>query len=227
MDIYRSLHTVDFAQRRNAFASSQAPFVLRASVTPSRRVCTTMPTRLRNAFATARLAGPLRTLCLPSRFRTRGAAYLSTRTLAPLVVVGSMNADVILEIDRFPQPGETITTPSPDTGRVVAGGKGANQAVAAARLSAGTGRRVRFVGQFGNDAHARMLESVLKAEGVDVGLCGRATDKPSGQVDALCLQNARQQCRAGVRAAHGRVHTSRFDFAGPPGRGHPPELDTQ
>ena len=62
-------------------------------------------------------------------------------------------------MDRFPESGETVTTPNPDTGRSVAGGKGANQAVAAARLSSSG---AAFVGQFGSDGHAQMLEDVLK-----------------------------------------------------------------
>mmetsp|Transcript_99849 Transcript_99849/g.251842 ORF Transcript_99849/g.251842 Transcript_99849/m.251842 type:complete len:275 (-) Transcript_99849:167-991(-) len=63
---------------------------------------------------------------------------------------------------------------------MVPGGKGANQAVAAARLSKGTGRKAQFVCQFGNDAHAKTLETVLLDNGLDIAACGRS-DKPSGQ----------------------------------------------
>jgi len=98
----------------------------------------------------------------------------------PLLVCGSLNADIIVEINRFPKKGETLGTRSPDTGIMVPGGKGANQAVAAARLSAGTGRKVQFICQFGNDSHAKKLEQVLLDNSVDVSGCGHA-DKPSGQ----------------------------------------------
>jgi sugar/nucleoside kinase (ribokinase family) len=71
---------------------------------------------------------------------------------------------------------------------VIAGGKGANQAVAVARLSRsarggddGGAPAPRFGGQFVNDAHARMLEEALVADGVDVSGCGRCASHPSGQ----------------------------------------------
>lgn len=97
-----------------------------------------------------------------------------------MLVIGSLNADIIVEISRFPKRGETLNTLTPDTGVMVPGGKGANQAVAAARLSQGTGRKVQFVCQFGNDAHAKTLEKVLLDNGLDIAACGRS-DKPSGQ----------------------------------------------
>ncbi len=90
--------------------------------------------------------------------------------MAPLVcVVGSANIDLVARCERLPRPGETVT------GAEFArhpGGKGANQALAAARL----GARVRFVGRVGVDDFA--LES-LRAEGVDVTGVAR-DDGPSG-----------------------------------------------
>jgi ribokinase len=78
-----------------------------------------------------------------------------------VVVIGSVNEDVVLLVPRAPQPGETIAARS-TTRR--AGGKGANQAVAAARA----GASVRMIGRVGKDAAgARMLED-LRAAGVDV-----------------------------------------------------------
>lgn len=78
-----------------------------------------------------------------------------------IVVVGSLNADFVLGVERFPAPGETIA------GRefaVIPGGKGANQAYAAARL----GGRVSMVGQVGGDVHAELLKRNLAEVGVDV-----------------------------------------------------------
>jgi ribokinase len=77
-----------------------------------------------------------------------------------VVVVGSINEDVVLLLSRAPQPGETVTAER-STRR--AGGKGANQAVAAARA----GATVRMIGRVGDDATGeRMLED-LRREGVD------------------------------------------------------------
>ncbi len=89
-----------------------------------------------------------------------------------VVVVGSINEDVVLLVSRAPRPGETVTAER-TTRR--AGGKGANQAVAAARA----GAAVRMIGRVGEDAAGeRMLED-LRREGVDTAevtaLAGEAT----------------------------------------------------
>ncbi|DAZ96928.1 TPA: hypothetical protein N0F65_012031 [Lagenidium giganteum] len=90
-----------------------------------------------------------------------------------VLVVGSVNADVIVDVDRLPLRGETIAASKTDTGTFCPGGKGANQAAAAARLSEGTpSLMARFVGQFGHDAHGAALEKALVAAGVDVTLSG-------------------------------------------------------
>ena len=94
-----------------------------------------------------------------------------------IVVVGSVNIDLTVRT-RPPALEETVTAIDPRVS-VAVGGKGANQAVAAARLVAGS-RPVKFVCQFGGDAHASMLEQELVATGVDVSLGGRHPDLPSG-----------------------------------------------
>ena len=80
-----------------------------------------------------------------------------------IVVVGSLNADLIVRVPRFPAPGETI---SGDGFAIVAGGKGANQAAAAGRL----GGRVAMIGQVGADANGTLLRDALNAAGVDTRL---------------------------------------------------------
>ena len=75
-----------------------------------------------------------------------------------IAVVGSANTDLVARCERLPRPGETVTDAAFER---IAGGKGANQAVAAARL----GATVRFVGRIGRDDLP--LRS-LQAEGVDV-----------------------------------------------------------
>ncbi len=79
---------------------------------------------------------------------------------AHVVVVGSLNMDLVARAPHIPQPGETILGRDFHT---LPGGKGANQAVAAARL----GARVTMVGRVGNDAFARLLLDNLVAAGID------------------------------------------------------------
>jgi ribokinase len=92
----------------------------------------------------------------------------------PVVVVGSINLDTTLEVHRLPAAGETVLARISRTG---VGGKGANQAVAAARQGAET----VFVGLVGADAAGGALRDALIEEGVDVDACRVATDAPSGQ----------------------------------------------
>ncbi|MEU7862656.1 ribokinase [Nonomuraea sp. NPDC049141] len=78
-----------------------------------------------------------------------------------LVVVGSLNMDLTVPVTRLPGRGETVAGAAAVR---AAGGKGANQAVAAARL----GARVRLVGQVGDDALGGELLAAVAREGVDV-----------------------------------------------------------
>jgi ribokinase len=79
---------------------------------------------------------------------------------AKITVVGSLNMDLVARAVRLPQPGETIIG---HDFRTVPGGKGANQAVAAARL----GARVSMVGRVGGDAFGELLLENLAGSGVD------------------------------------------------------------
>jgi ribokinase len=79
---------------------------------------------------------------------------------ARITVVGSINIDLVIHTPRTPQPGETVFGTTFNT---IPGGKGANQAVAAARL----GGRVAIVGRVGNDQFGRPLLDNLAAAGVD------------------------------------------------------------
>ncbi|GAB2745093.1 ribokinase [Sinomonas soli] len=90
-----------------------------------------------------------------------------------VVVVGSLNADLVFSADRMPAPGETVA----GTGFAVhPGGKSANQAVAAARL----GASVRLVGSVGDDAHGRLLLASVTAAGVDVSSVRTVGGVPTG-----------------------------------------------
>ena len=77
-----------------------------------------------------------------------------------ILVVGSANMDLVVRTPRMPAPGQTVL----GSGFISSpGGKGANQAVAAARL----GGRCRFIGRVGDDSFGRSLLTNMKAEGVD------------------------------------------------------------
>jgi ribokinase len=75
-------------------------------------------------------------------------------------VLGSLNMDILVTVPRLPAPGVTVLG---DAARFTPGGKGANQAVAAARL----GGRVRMIGAVGDDAFGRQLTDALRAEDID------------------------------------------------------------
>ncbi|QKJ36695.1 MAG: ribokinase [Pseudomonas rhizophila] len=79
---------------------------------------------------------------------------------AKVVVVGSLNMDLVTRAPRLPRGGETLIGESFCT---IPGGKGANQAVAAARL----GAKVSMVGCVGSDAYGQELRGALLAEGID------------------------------------------------------------
>jgi ribokinase len=91
----------------------------------------------------------------------------------PIVVVGSLNADLVVRVPRFPIPGETIRG---DRFDVFPGGKGGNQAAAAARL----GGRVAMVGQVGGDSQGAWLRESLQAAGADVSRVGIDESVSSG-----------------------------------------------
>lgn len=89
-----------------------------------------------------------------------------------IFVVGSANMDLVIRVPRFPHSGETI---GGGDLALYPGGKGANQAVAAARL----GGSVVFAGCIGNDLFGAQLVEALSAAGVDVSRI-RRTDRASG-----------------------------------------------
>jgi len=78
-----------------------------------------------------------------------------------IAVVGSINLDLVARAERLPRPGETLTDA---TFERVPGGKGANQALAAARL----GAEVRMIGAVGNDPFADEALALLATGGVDL-----------------------------------------------------------
>ena len=90
-----------------------------------------------------------------------------------ITVIGSSNTDMIMQLDKIPFPGETLIGNQFST---APGGKGANQAVAAARL----GGNVSFVGCVGNDQLGDSATDILKNESIDINHVKRSDKNPSG-----------------------------------------------
>jgi ribokinase len=102
--------------------------------------------------------------------------------MGTVFVAGSINLDVVATAERHPRIGETVA------GREVLyfpGGKGANQAVAAAKLGAAT----RLIGRTGSDAFGRHVRAFLAAQGVDLSLVRETSDAHTGTA-IITLANA-------------------------------------
>ena len=96
--------------------------------------------------------------------------------LPSIVVVGSLNMDFVVSVKRLPAPGETVLG---SNFTMIPGGKGANQACAAAKL-AGNSAVVRMIGRVGKDLFADHLKASLAAAGVDVSGVHAAKAQPTG-----------------------------------------------
>ena len=101
------------------------------------------------------------------------ALDFSRRQGRPIVVVGSLNMDLVMRTPRVPVGGETLHGHEFST---LPGGKGANQAVACARL----GGRVSMIGQVGCDGFGTTLRDGLAADGIDVGGVRQSTAVGTG-----------------------------------------------
>lgn len=92
---------------------------------------------------------------------------------AKIVVVGSSNMDMVVKTDHIPVPGETVLSGS---FFMNAGGKGANQAVAVARL----GGEVVFISKLGNDLFGKQFSQLFSNEGIDITHLRFDDERPSG-----------------------------------------------
>ena len=123
-----------------------------------------------------------------------------------IVVAGSLNADLVVGVPRFPLPGETLT------GSGFAqfpGGKGANQAYAAARL----GGAVRLAGQVGQDDLGTWLLDHLASARVDVSAVGRDTSVSTG-LAIITVDTTGQNSIVLVPGANGTFVSDRLAAAG-------------
>ena len=114
-----------------------------------------------------------------------------------IAVFGSINMDLVARTPRLPAPGETLTGRS---FRTVPGGKGANQAVACARL----GARTHMIGRVGGDEFGRTLLASLEQNGIDIT---RVTvdDKVSSGVAVIAVDDTAENTIIIIPGANGRV----------------------
>ncbi|MBM7834192.1 ribokinase [Clostridium sardiniense] len=88
-------------------------------------------------------------------------------------VLGSINMDLVIKVNEMPKEGETILSKSFEK---IAGGKGANQAVAAKRC----GNIVSMIGKIGRDDNGQILKTLLDEEGIDTSLVFEDKNEPTG-----------------------------------------------
>lgn len=117
--------------------------------------------------------------------------------MSKIVVIGSSNTDMVIKAPRIPRPGETILG-----GKFLMnpGGKGANQAVAAARM----GAEVSFVTRVGNDIFGRQAIENFESEGIDISFVSVDNDNPSG-VALIMVDDGGENCIAVAPGANNSV----------------------
>jgi ribokinase len=118
-------------------------------------------------------------------------------TRGRVAVVGSLNMDLVARAPRLPHPGETLAG---HAFAQVAGGKGGNQAVAAARL----GAQVAMIGCVGADPNGAQLRAGLEAEGIDCGAVGTSETASTG-VALIIVDEGSQNAIVIVSGSNGEV----------------------
>jgi len=122
---------------------------------------------------------------------------------AKVVIVGSLNMDLVTRAPRLPRAGETLAGQSFVT---VPGGKGANQAVAAARL----GASVAMIGCVGDDAYGEQLRSALLVEGIDCQAVTNVANESTG-VALIVVDDSSQNAIVIVAGGNGHVTSEVVD----------------
>lgn len=124
-----------------------------------------------------------------------------------IVIVGSANTDLIVRADRIPSPGETVLG---GEFRIVSGGKGANQAVAVARL----GGDALFVARIGTDLFGDELMARYTAEKMDTSHVVRDSQAPTG-VALITVDNSAENCIVVAPGANARLSRKDIDDVRP------------
>ena len=120
-----------------------------------------------------------------------------------IVVIGSSNIDLIAQVAHFPQPGETIGNARYSQAY---GGKGANQAVAAARA----GGNVTFIASVGNDTFGQTMLTNFAKEGINTDYITQSGEEPSGTAIILVNESG-ENCIAVAPGANGLLSSELID----------------
>ena len=129
----------------------------------------------------------------------------SSRPAAPrIVVLGSLNMDLVLRVPHAPAAGETLLGRSFAT---IPGGKGANQAVSCAR----EGAQVRMIGCVGDDDHGRALRQALERDGIDTEALRTDAAEPTGTA-LIMVEDGGQNRIVMIAGANARVDLDAADL---------------
>jgi ribokinase len=125
---------------------------------------------------------------------------------APVLVAGAINTDLVARVEQAPDAGETVTGSS---FAIFGGGKGANQAIAAAR----SGAHTAILGALGNDDFGRARRADLEAEGIDAGSVAQNTTAASGVALIVVEEGSGQNRIAYVPGATGTIRPAQARHA--------------
>lgn len=130
---------------------------------------------------------------------------MNKNKMAKIIVIGSSNTDMVIKSARVPKPGETLLG-----GQFFmnAGGKGANQTVAVARL----GGTVKFVSSLGNDVFGKRALENFKKEGIDTKYVSISDDQPSG-VALITVSEKGENAIVVAPGANNALETTHIDNA--------------
>ena len=115
-----------------------------------------------------------------------------------ILVIGSSNTDMVIKTEKIPAPGETILG---GTFLMNPGGKGANQAVAAARL----GGKVTFIAKIGDDLFGSQTHGMLKKEGIDTRFIVKDAEIPSG-IALITVDSNGENCIVVAPGSNDNMH---------------------
>lgn len=125
-----------------------------------------------------------------------------------IVIIGSINMDLVLRVPRMPLPGETL---SGSKFMTIPGGKGANQAVACARL-AQPGTAVAMVACVGDDAFGQQMRSSIVANGIDDRHITQIANEATG-IASILVDDQAQNSIVLAAGANGRIESSHLEQA--------------